>query len=276
MERLDERQILQVVTEQLAALGRSAVEIADRLAELAGTANPNPPYLATPSVMAAPPQVLPPYPPFQVAEQPDTDQIVHLLSQYQLSDISYLKLQFISRVGVVRYDVGVGGNQFYFDLLRLLVNQWKGGYVYFLSGPSAGEFHIISSNGTDSITVSDTFDHGLYAGNLFLLVQPNEVSGPSSPSLVVNTDETDYNIVKVDLTTAHADYALGKQGTSLTILDLGGANWSFKLIDTSHDPIQSTWLTNGTRIILDFADIYVTNAAAAAGTAPAVLYVARR
>lgn len=88
--------------------------------------------------------------------------------------------------------------------------------------------------------------------------------------------ETDYRRVEVDLTTARVDSALGISGTSIYIADEGGADWQIKLrkIDnTVGDALKNTDLPTGTTLIFRFADILVSNAAAATGTAPLVLIV---
>ena len=88
--------------------------------------------------------------------------------------------------------------------------------------------------------------------------------------------ENDYKYLTIDLTTARTDAVFEISGSSLTVKDLGGADWSIKFIDTNHDAIPSTDLVKGDMFMLEFNRFYITNAAAPAGTAPVKLYIGRR
>ena len=86
----------------------------------------------------------------------------------------------------------------------------------------------------------------------------------------------DYDIFDVDLTVARTDVALNKSGIDLTILAMGGAPWSMKFNSVAKPAISSADLAKGDRFEIEFTEIYFTNAAAAAGTAPAKFYIGKR
>lgn len=89
----------------------------------------------------------------------------------------------------------------------------------------------------------------------------------------------------LDLTVAHTDLSLAQalgmavpiRGVGLTILRLGSANWSMKLVPPSRYP--DTWLSTdfneGAQLIGLFDDILFSNAATA-GATPAIFSVALR
>lgn len=90
--------------------------------------------------------------------------------------------------------------------------------------------------------------------------------------------ENGTRVVEIDLTVARTGEALGVGGSSIAIIDPGGADWSFQLEPIANHPdvFRSSYFPAGTVLEFDFTDIRVTNAAAAAGTAPAILVVGRR
>jgi len=88
--------------------------------------------------------------------------------------------------------------------------------------------------------------------------------------------ENDYDVFVLDLETAHTDLPANLAGTSLTVMSAGGAAWSMRFNDPTKAAIQSDWLTQGTVFQLQFSNVYFTNAAAPAGTAPAVFFIGRR
>lgn len=102
--------------------------------------------------------------------------------------------------------------------------------------------------------------------------------GPSAGrgDLLSLWQDNDYRVLTLDLTQARTNAPLGVWGTSLTVMQLGGAAWSLRLGRADADEIPSTALTRGSRFDLAFEDVYITNAAAPAGTEPVVLFVGRR
>lgn len=90
--------------------------------------------------------------------------------------------------------------------------------------------------------------------------------------------ETGTRLISIDLTQPRTNVSLGVGGSSITILDPGGADWSFRLAPSSKHPdaFPISYFPAGVVLEFEFDDIRVTNAAAAPGTAPAVLLVGRR
>jgi len=90
--------------------------------------------------------------------------------------------------------------------------------------------------------------------------------------------ENGTRLITIDLTQARSDTPLGVSGSSITILDTGGADWSFRLAPTANHPdaFPIAYFVPGVVLEFEFDDILVSNAAAAPGTAPAVLLIGRR
>jgi len=83
----------------------------------------------------------------------------------------------------------------------------------------------------------------------------------------------DYKIVTVDLGTARSDSALGLSGISLTIIDKGTGNFSFKFNDKGKDAITQDDVADGSVFEIEFSEIYFTNTAQAGLSVK--LYIAR-
>jgi len=84
-----------------------------------------------------------------------------------------------------------------------------------------------------------------------------------------------YNVISLDLTVARTDAQIASCIQGMAILDPGGAPWSFKLFSTSAPALNvPTDFDRGSIIYgLNCANLYVTNSAAASGTAPAKILV---
>lgn len=101
----------------------------------------------------------------------------------------------------------------------------------------------------------------------------------SAPDLrnirVEQANENDFVRITVDLTVSRNNQPLGIAGTSLYIADLGGADWQIRLGSSTASLLYSTDFAARTTIQGRFTELYFTNAAAAAGTAPVVFIVGR-
>lgn len=126
--------------------------------------------------------------------------------------------------------------------------------------------------------------HGAYAGRRLRLqlsglrlarVEPRDI-GLMTVGVRLEL-ENDLVRAAIDLTVARNNQPLGLAGTSLFIADIGGADWQMRLSSPTASLIYSTDL--GARFTIEdlaFSEIYFTNAAAPAGTAPVIFLIGRR
>ena len=102
---------------------------------------------------------------------------------------------------------------------------------------------------------------------------------PSSITISSDLREDGYTVETLDLTIARNAVKLGIAGRSCTVLSLGGADWQIGFVQGNGvlgTMIDNSLLFVGSMFSLDFNDIAITNAAAAGGTASAILYVGQR
>ena len=85
-----------------------------------------------------------------------------------------------------------------------------------------------------------------------------------------------YDKITIDLTVSRTDALIASGVDGLIILDEGGAQWELKFYKTTNPSlIVPSEVGVGSVFKVKRADVYVTNAAASAGTPPAVILVWR-